>query len=74
MHAHARTQLPGSVEYANYIFAEEYDLPSERFPHDTKASDGETPVLELLEMWSSSSSLLLSGRLRSGVVVLVKIL
>ena len=58
-------QPAGAVEYINCISAKGVRLPPpNEFPwYDTKQSHGESPVLKLLEMWSTSSLPLLSGLL-----------
>ena len=58
------TKSDGVVEYADCISTEEQE-PHNNWPeYDTKQSDGETPGMELLEMWSTSPLPLLSCPLR----------
>ena len=48
-------------------------IPNECPGYDTKTSDGEAPVLELWEMWSTSLLPLLPGLLRPRVVVPLRV-
>ena len=61
-------QLAGIVEYTDCISKEEKDSPNKCPGYDIKPFDGEAPVLELWEMWSTHSLLLLPGPLWLGVV------
>ena len=67
---HAATQLVMAVEYVDCIFAEQQNPNFNECPgYGTKPSDDEAPVLELWEMWSTHSLLLLPGPFWPGVVV-----
>ena len=56
-----------TVEYADFLSADEYPPPNECPRYDSKQSDGDAPVLELLGMWSNPSLPSLSGPLWPGV-------
>ena len=67
-------QSAGAVEYTDCISAKVKNSRNVCLAYDIKPSDGDAPVLELWETWSTPSLLLLPGPLWSCVLALDRVL